>query len=94
MIVVNKTREKIWSHHRRGGPFLKPGTNDIEDASLSKSEREMLVALEKHKLVEITEPPPESGAQVIATPDAVAEPPAPKPKPKPMKQRRAKKKQR
>ncbi len=54
MIVVNKTREKIHSHHRRG-VLLEPGTNDIDDATLTRSERAMITALAKSKIVEVVE---------------------------------------
>ena len=51
MILINKTQTKIHSHHRRD-VFLQPGPNEIDEASLTKSERAMIDGFVKAGIVE------------------------------------------
>lgn len=63
MLIVNKTGQRIGSHH--GNFNLRPGSNDVDASKLTKSERAMLDALERERVIERVEPPPESGKQAI-----------------------------
>jgi len=75
MIVINKTRAKIGSHHRRGD-FLNPGRNTLDDASLSRSERAYIDALVKSRIVEIEveapEPTPPPPPPIVAQTEPLA----------------------
>lgn len=74
MILINKTKQQIPSHHRAGGKFLHPGSNDIEDSTITQSERALIDALIRDGLVEEVEAPPESGTQVIPEAEAPSQP--------------------
>lgn len=91
MLVVNRTRQKIGSHQH--GFFLRPGSNDVDETKLTKSERVMLKALEKAGAIECRDAPPESGSHAITMLEeeiaaAIASPPA-EGASRPMKTRKA-----
>jgi len=92
MIVINKTRAKIGSHHRRGD-FLNPGRNTLDEASLTRSERAYIDALAKSKLVEIEveapepPPPPPESPIVVAQTEPLALTTATPPAEQPIKRR-------